>query len=198
MQVTVEAGEGLVRKLVVEVPSEIIEFEVENRLQSMKSQVKIDGFRPGKIPLKVVKQRYGKQVLFEVAGEMIQKTFQDALTQENLKPAGEPEIKDEVIKSGEPLQYTAEFEIYPEITLAPVADLKVQRTVSSVTDADVDNMIETLRKQHTDWEPADRVSQDGDRMIINFVGTAGGEVFDGGTADNVPLVLGSGSMIPGF
>lgn len=198
MQVSVEAGEGLVRKLVVEVPSETIDIEVENRLQSMKSRVRIDGFRPGKVPLKVVRQRYGAQVLYEVAGEMIQKTFQDALTQENLKPAGEPSIKDEVIKAGEPLKYTAEFEIYPEVTLAPVADMKLVKAVSEVTDDDVENMLETLRKQQQGWSEVDRASQDGDRVIIDFVGKVDGEVFDGGSADDVAVVLGSGSMIPGF
>ncbi len=198
MQVSVEAGEGLVRKLVVEVPSETIDVEVENRLQSLKGRVRIDGFRPGKVPLKVVKQRYGEQVLYEVAGEMIQRTFQDALTQENLKPAGEPTIRDEVIKAGEPLKYTAEFEIFPEISVAPVSELKLVKTVSSVSDADVEKMVETLRKQQQDWQEVERASQDGDRVTIDFVGKTDGVAFDGGSADNVPVVIGSGSMIPGF
>ena len=198
MQVSVEAGEGLVRKLVVEVPSETIDAEVENRLQSLKGRVRIDGFRPGKVPLKVIKQRYGRQVLFEVAGEMIQRTFQDALTQENLKPAGEPTIRDEVIKAGEPLQYTAEFEIFPEISVAPVSELKLVKTVASVSEEDVDNMLETLRKQQMDWQEVERASQDGDRVTIDFVGKTDGVAFDGGSADNVPVVIGSGSMIPGF
>ncbi len=198
MQVTVEAGEGLVRKVVVQVPTETVEIEVDNRLQSMKSSVKIDGFRPGKVPMKVVKQRFGERVLYEVAGELIQKSFQDAVTQEDLKPAGTPQIKDEVIKSGEPLQYTAEFEIYPEVELAPVADLKIETTVAKVADSDVDKMLETLRKQHSDWTGVDRDSQDGDKVIVNFVGKVDGEVFDGGSADNVDIILGAGSMIPGF
>ncbi len=198
MQVTVEAGEGLVRKLVVQVPSETIDVEVDNRLQSLKGRVRIDGFRPGKAPLKVIKQRYGESVLYEVAGEMIQKSFQDALAQENLKPASEPSIKDEVIKPGEPLQYTAEFEVYPEVEIAPVSDLKLVKTVSEVTDEDVEKMLETLRKQQQDWKEVDRPSQDGDRITVNFVGKTDGEVFDGGSADNVPVVIGSGSMIPGF
>lgn len=198
MQVSVEAGEGLVRKIVVELPPETVDIEVDNRLQSLKGRVKIDGFRPGKVPLKVVKQRYGEQVLFEVASEMIQKSFQDALAQENLKPAGEPVIKEEVIQSGKPLQYTAEFEIFPEITLAPVAGMELTRTVANVEDSDVDNMLETLRKQHVDWCTVDRASKDGDRMTINFVGKVDDVAFEGGTADNVPVVLGSGSMIPGF
>ena len=198
MQVTVEAGEGLVRKLVVQVPSETVAVEVDSRLQSLKGRVRVDGFRPGKVPLKIIRQRYGESVLYEVAGEIIQKTFRDALEQENLKPAGEPTIRDEVIKPGEPLQYTAEFEVFPEVTLAPVADLKLVKTVSEVTDDDVEKMLDTLRKQQQDWQEVDRVSQDGDRITVNFVGKTDGEVFDGGSADNVPVVLGSGSMIPGF
>ncbi len=198
MQVSVEAGEGLVRKLVVEVPSETIDAEVENRLQSLKGQVRIDGFRPGKVPLKVVKQRYSEQVRYEVAAEMIQRTFQEALAQENLKPAGEPSIHDEVIKVGEPLKYTAEFEIFPEISVAPVSELKLVKTVSSVSDDDVEKMIETLRKQQMDWQEVERASGDGDRVTIDFVGKTDGVAFDGGSADNVPVVIGSGSMIPGF
>lgn len=198
MQVSVETGEGLVRRLFVQVPTESVESEVENRLQSLKGRVKIDGFRPGKVPLKVVKQRYGEQVLFEVAGELIQKSFRDALSQENLRPAGEPLIKDEVVKAGEPLQYTAEFEILPEVTVSPVADLKLGQVVATVEDGDIDNMLETLRKQQIGWEEVERASQDGDRVTIDFVGKIDGEAFDGGTANSVPVTIGSGSMIEGF
>ena len=198
MQVSVEAGEGLERKLKIQIPTETVEMQVESRLKSMLPRVKIDGFRPGKVPLKVVKQHYGDQIFQEVAGELIQNSFRDALTQENLNPAGDPSISTDGIKQGEPLEFTATFEIYPEVELAPVAGIKLEKIKSSVTDADVDKMIETLRKQRAGWSEVDRTSADGDRVTIDFKGTINGEAFDGGSADGVPVVIGSGSMIPGF
>jgi len=198
MQVSVEAGEGLKRKLTVQVPSEAVESEVANRLKSLQGRVKIDGFRPGKVPLQVVKQRYGQQVLQEVAGEIMENSFRDALNQENLRPAGDPVISAPTIKSGQPLEFTASFEIYPEVTLAPVSDLKVTKYSASVQDVDIDNMLETLRKQNVKWNEVERAAEDGDRVTVDFVGTVDGVAFEGGSATNVPLVLGSGSMIPGF
>jgi trigger factor len=141
MQVSVEAGEGLERKLKIQIPSDTVEGQVESRLKSMMSRVKIDGFRPGKVPFKIVKQHYGGQVFQEVAGEMIQNSFRDALTQENLTPAGDPTFDTDGIKEGEPLEFTATFEIYPEVELAPVAGMKLDSIKAEVTDADVDKMI---------------------------------------------------------
>ena len=198
MQVSVETGEGLERKLKVQVPSEKIDTEVETRLRSMQGRVKIDGFRPGKVPLKVVKQRYGDQVLQEVAGEIMQRTFQEAVTQENLRPAGTPQINTEKLQPGQPLEYTATFEIYPEIELAPVSKLKLEKISAEASASDVDNMLETLRKQKTDWKQVDRAAAEGDRVSIDFTGTIEGEAFEGGSAENVPVIIGSGSMIPGF
>jgi len=164
----------------------------------MLPRVKIDGFRPGKVPLKVVKQHYGDQVFQEVAGELIQNAFREALTQENLHPAADPAISTDGIKQGEPLEFTATFEIYPEVELAPVAGLKLDKIKSSVTDADIDNMIETLRKQRSSWNEVDRAAGDGDRVVVNFKGMIDGEAFDGGSAESVPVIIGSGAMIPGF
>jgi len=198
MQVSVEAGEGLERKLKIQIPTETVDMQVESRLKSMLPRVKIDGFRPGKVPLKVVKQHYGAQVFQEVAGELMQNSFRDALVQENLNPAGDPSISAESIKQGEPLEFTATFEVYPDVELAPVAGMKLEKIQSSVTDADVEKMIETLRKQRSSWSEVERAAGDGDKLVIDFKGTVDGEAFDGGSADSVPLVIGSGSMIPGF
>ena len=198
MQVSVETGEGLERKLTIQVPAEIVDAQVESRLQSMRSQVKIDGFRPGKVPFNVVKKRYSKQVFQEVAGEVMQNTFRDALTQENLKPASDPSIEPKSFKLGEPLEYVATFEVYPEIEIAPVGDIKIEKLNAEITDKDVDALLETLRKQKANWNEVDRASETGDRVTISFKGTIDGEVFEGGSAENVPLVLGSGGMIPGF
>ncbi len=198
MQVSVEAGEGLERKLKIQIPTETVEMQVESRLKSMLPRVKIDGFRPGKVPLKVVKQHYGEQVFHEVAGELMQNSFRDALVQENLNPAGDPAISAESFKQGEPIEFTATFEVYPDVELVPVAGMKLEKIRSAVTDADVDKMIETLRKQRSSWNAVERAAGDGDKVTVDFKGMIDGEVFDGGSAESVPVVIGSGAMIPGF
>lgn len=198
MQVSVEAGEGLERKLKIQIPTETVDVQVESRLKSMVSRVKIDGFRPGKVPLKVIKQHYGAQVFQDVAGELIQSAFRDALVQENLNPAGDPSIDTVGIQQGQPLEFTATFEVYPELSLAPVTGMKLEKIISTVADADVDNMLQTLRKQRSSWSVAERAAEEGDRVTIDFVGRIDGEAFDGGTAEGVPVVIGSGAMIPGF
>lgn len=198
MQVSVEAGEGLERRVTVQVPAETIELAVNNRLNSIKNTVKMDGFRQGKVPLKVVKQKYSASVLQEVAGEVMQSTFQQAMSQEKLTPAGMPNIEGAAPVLGQVMEYTAVFEVFPEVTLAPISDLTVEKTEANIEDSDVENMIETLRKQKLDWNEVERVSADGDRLSVDFVGSVDGEVFDGGTANDMPMVLGSGRMIPGF
>ncbi len=198
MQVSVEAGEGLERKLTVQVPAETVEMEVNNRLSSLKNTVRLDGFRPGKIPLKVIKQKYSGAVLQEVAGELMQRSFRDAITQENLTPVGDPVIDAKDLALGQVMEFTATFEVYPEVELKPVADLTIEKTEASVEDGDVDNMIDTLRKQKMDWSEVDRASANDDRISIDFVGTIDGEKFDGGSATDMPMVIGVGQMIPGF
>ena len=198
MQVSVEAGDGLERKVTVQVPAETVESEVNNRLNSLKNTVKIDGFRPGKVPLSVIKQKYSGTVLQEVASELMQRTFQEALSQENLNPAGDPAIKASDLVIGQVMEYTATFEVYPEVALAPLAELEVERVEASVDDKDVENMIEVLRKQKMDWSDVDAAAADGNRISIDFVGTVDGEKFDGGSANDMPMTIGSGQMIPGF
>jgi len=198
MQVSVEAGEGLERKLTVQVPAETVEMEVNNRLNSIKNTVRIDGFRPGKVPFKVVKQKYSGTILQEVAGELMQSSFQQAVTQENLQPAGEPVIKTQNLVLGQAMEYTATFEVYPEVALTPITDISIEKTEASVEDGDVENMFDVLRKQKVDWSEVDRASANDDRVSIDFVGSVDGEKFDGGSANDMPIVLGSGQMIPGF
>ena len=198
MQVSLETGTGLERKLTVQVPAETVEAEVNNRLNSLKGTVRIDGFRPGKVPLKVIKQKYSGTILQEVAGELMQSSFREALTQENLNPAGDPVIQAQDLVLGQAMEYTATFEVYPEVALAPITDLSIEKLDASVEDSDVDNMIDVLRKQKMDWLPVDRAASDGDRMSVDFVGSIDGEKFDGGSANDMPMVLGAGQMIPGF
>jgi len=198
MQVSLETGEGLERKLTIQVPAETVDQEVETRLKSMTSRVKVDGFRPGKVPLKIVKQQYGGQVHQEVIGEMMQNTFRDAVVQEDLKLAGSPEIEPKNMTAGEALEYVATFEVYPEVEIADCSSLEVERVTADIGDDDIDTMIETLRKQRTSYTDVERAAQNDDQVTISFTGTIDGEEFEGGTADNIPLVLGSSSMIPGF
>jgi len=198
MQVSVEAGEGLERKLTIQVPAETVELEVNNRLNSLKNTVRVDGFRPGKVPLKVIRQKYSGTILQEVAGELMQSTFREAITQENLTPAGDPQIQAQDLVLGQIMEYTATFEVFPEIALKPVADLKIEKMEASVEGSDVDKMIDVLRKQKMDWAEVDRASAADDRITIDFTGSVDGEKFDGGSASDMPMVLGAGQMIPGF
>ena len=198
MQVSVESGEGLERKLTIQVPAETVDKEVESRLNSMRPRVKIDGFRPGKVPMNVVKQQYGASVLQEVVGEVMQNSLRDAVVQESLNPAGNPSIEPTSMEPGKPFEFIATFEVYPEIELTDCSSLKIERATADVGDADVDKMIDTLLTQRTTYDIVERASKADDQMTINFVGSVDGEAFEGGTADAVPVVLGSGSMIPGF
>jgi trigger factor len=198
MQVSVESTGELERKLTIEVPSERIDGEVEKRLRSMAGQVRISGFRPGKVPFKVVKQRYGKGVYQEVLGDVLQRSFAEAVTQEQLHPAGSPQIEAKAAEPGKALEYVATFEIYPEFEVATVDDLEISKPVAEVSDADVDKMLETLRNQRKAWETVDRAAGDGDRLVIDFEGSLDGEPFEGGKGEGVPVVLGEGRLIADF
>jgi trigger factor len=198
MQVSVESTGELERKLTIEVPSERIDGEVEKRLRSMAGQVRISGFRPGKVPFKVVKQRYGKGVYQEVLGDVLQRSFAEAVTQEQLHPGGSPQIEAKAAEPGKALEYVATFEIYPEFEVATVDDLEISKPVAEVSDADVDKMLETLRNQRKAWETVDRAAGDGDRLVIDFEGSLDGEPFEGGKGEGVPVVLGEGRLIADF
>jgi trigger factor len=198
MQVSVENTGSLERKLRVEVPEEKISSEVSNRLQRLSKTTKVQGFRPGKAPLKVIQGRYGVQVRQEVVGEVLQSSLYEAITQENLKPAGPPRIEDINDQSGQDLAFTAVIEVMPEVQLKPVAELEIERPVCSVSDEDVTDMIDKLRKQQRDLQVVERASKEGDFIDINFEGFLDGEAFEGGKAENYKLELGSNSFIEGF
>ncbi|MGB0206099.1 MAG: trigger factor [Neptuniibacter sp.] len=198
MQVSVETTSGLERLMTVSVPAERIDQDVNKRIQQTARTVRIDGFRPGKVPAKVVKQRYGKGIREEVLGQVVQETFYQALQQEELTPAGSPAIDFTKDAEGENLEYTAKFEVYPEIALADFSSVEIERKSAEVQDADLDQMIETLRKQQANWNEVEREAAEGDRVRIDFEGFVDGEAFDGGKGEGMDLVLGSNTMIPGF
>ncbi|ALP53530.1 trigger factor [Candidatus Tenderia electrophaga] len=197
MQVSVTSNQGLERKLTVEVPADKIEQEVQQRLKGMAGRVRIDGFRPGKVPFSVIRKRFGAQVREEVKSELVRSSFYEAIQQENLRPAGTPQIETDASAENK-LAFTATFEVYPEVKVDVPADLVVEKPVVEVTDADVDRMLEKLRKQRAGWEDVDRAAAEGDQLVIDFVGKIDGEAFEGGTAEDYTLELGSKRFIEGF
>lgn len=198
MQVSVEQLEGLERRLTVQVPAETVEKEIQSRLQRLTRNARLDGFRPGKVPFKLIKRMYGSQVRQEVIGELMQSSFQDALRQENLQPAGGPKVEPVNLDEGQHLEYQATFEIMPEFTPQGIAGRNIQRPVAEVTDADVDKMIESLRKQRAEWRDVERPAQAGDRVTIDYQGSLDGEDFPGGSGENNPVVLGQNQVTEDF
>lgn len=198
MQVSLETTSGLERRLTVGIPAADIDSEVEKRLREASKNIRINGFRKGKVPIKVVKQRYGAGVRQEVLGDAINRYFQQAIAQESVRPAGQPTIEPKQMAAGKDVEFTATFEVYPEIELKIPEDAEITRYEADINDADLDRMIEVLREGQAQWQTVERAAQDGDQTNINFVGRKDGEEFDGGKADNHTLVLGSNTMIPGF
>ncbi len=186
------------RKVHIEVPEERVSAEINNRLQRMTKTTKVQGFRPGKVPLKVIQGRYGSQVRKEVVGELVQSSFYEAITQEKLKPAGPPQIDEVADESGKDLSFTAVFEVMPEVKLNPVSELKFERPICTVSDQEVTDMIDVLRKQQREQKQVERAAKDEDIININFEGFMDGEAFEGGKAENYNLELGSKSFIEGF
>jgi trigger factor len=198
MQVSVETIGNIDRKMTVAVPAAQVDQEVEKRLKSMAGRVRIDGFRPGKVPFSVVKKRYADSVRYEIVEALLGKTFQQAAGQENLRVAGLPEIDLKTMEAGKDLEYVASFQVYPEITIAGVETLTISRPVAEVTDADLDKMIDIIRKQNQEWQDTDRAAQTGDMVSVDFDGTLNGEAFEGGAAQDYSVELGAGRMLKDF
>jgi trigger factor len=198
MQVSVESTGKLERRMRVELPGARIDQEVNSRLKSVGKTAKIKGFRPGKVPPNVVKQRYGQQIREEVLSEIMQKSYSDAVRQENLNPAGRPKIQPEKSKDGNDFAYVATFEVMPEVALKKLDQISVTKTEVTISKKDVDVMIEKLQKQKASWQEVARASAKGDRVIVDFDGAIKGEAIVGGKGREVPVVLGEGQMLPDF
>ena len=198
MQVTVETTAGLERKMRVVVPSERVEVQVTEKIKQTAKQAKINGFRPGKVPLREVKRRFGAGIRQEVSSEMIQSTYGEALQKEDINPAGMPKIEEVNIEEGKDLEYTAVFEVFPEIEVSGLESIEVERLSSSIEEADLEKMIDTLREQRLVYAETDRAAAEKDQVNLDFEGFLEDEPFEGGKAEGTDLVLGSGSMIPGF
>ncbi len=198
MQVSVETTSGLERRLTVAVEEDRIADAVQSKLKDLTRSVKMKGFRKGKVPLKVVQQQYGNQVRQEVIGDVLQASFYEAVSQEKLRPAGMPTFDTKEMAPGKGLEYTATFEVYPEVTIADLSQQSIEKPVCEITDADVDNMIENIRKQNTAWETAQRAAEDGDQVNLDFKGMIDGEAFEGGEGKGMTVQIGQGRMIAGF
>lgn len=198
MQISVEATTALERRMTIGLPAEKIDAEVEKRLLDTARRVRIDGFRPGKVPASVVRQRYGAGIRHEVISDVMRSSFVEAVSKEELKLAGVPEVMPTKDKAGEPFEFTATFEVYPELKLAGFDKYKFVRQSTDVTDADVDKMLVTLQEQRATYSPVKRKSKKADQVTCNFVGKIDGEEFEGGKAEDAKIILGSGQMIPGF
>ena len=198
MQVSIETTSGLERRLTVGVPATRVDQEVDVRLQKAAKNVRIPGFRPGKVPMKVMRQRFGAGVRQEVLGEVMSQSFQEAVVQEQLRPAGQPSIEPRNLEAGKDLEYVATFEVFPDVETVEMSGFEVERPQAEVSDEDIDNIIEVFRKQRGSWEVVERAAQEGDKVVIDYNGTRDGEPFDGGSAEGADLELGSGRMIPGF
>jgi len=200
MQVSVENGEGLERRVTVIMEPERIESEVENRLRDLSRSARLPGFRPGKVPVALLRQRFGERIHGEVIGEMVQSTFGEALGQVQLNPVGQPSFDLKLDPQAKHYSYIATFEVLPDFELGSLTDKVIKRPVAEVTDADLEVLIERLREQRKTFLAVERPAQDGDLLKISYAGTLEGETdpLPGGSGKDRQLVLGSGQMIPGF
>jgi trigger factor len=198
MMVTVESTGVLERRMRVELPAASIEKEVESRLKRVGRTAKIKGFRPGKVPPKVIRKHYGAQIRQEVLSDLMQKSYSDAVIQENLNPAAGPTIEPVSSENSTDFAYVATFEVLPEVALKDLDKIKIARPDVEITDADREEMIDNLRRQKATWVEVDRASREGDRVTVDFEGKLKGEPIQGGTGQEIPVVLGQGQMLPDF
>lgn len=199
MQAQLETLSGLERRLNIALPMTDIDAKVLERLKRVARTAKIQGFRPGKAPIKIVEQNYGLQVREEVLGEQVQQNFYRAVAEQKLRVAGYPRFEPVASEGDESsFKFAATFEVYPEVKVGDLAGKEVEKPVTQVTAAEVDKTIDVLRKQRTRFARVERAAAEGDRVIIDFKGTIDGEAFAGGSSDNFPFVLGQGQMLADF
>ncbi|MDX2478665.1 MAG: trigger factor [Gammaproteobacteria bacterium] len=198
MQVSVEQSGNIERKMTISLPAERVDSEITRQLQRLSKQVKVAGFRPGKVPMKIMKSRYLGQVMQDVMADLIQSSYQEALGQESLRPAGAPSIETSSGGEGKDLEYTATFEVYPDLTGLTLSGLKIERNLCEISDKDIDTTLDSLRRQRVEWKSVDAEAKDGNRVTLDFTGSVDGEPFTGGEGKAMPVVIGSDSLIPGF
>ncbi|WP_028303743.1 trigger factor [Oceanospirillum maris] len=198
MQVSVETTSGLERRVTIQVPAAQIDEAVEERLKQTAKSARINGFRRGKVPMSHVRRQFGGEIRAEIVSDVMRNKYVEAITAEKLNPAGFPEIDATVNEAGKDLEFIATLEVYPEVEVGSVADLAVEKPVASVSDEDLDKMVEVLREQQAKWNEVDRAATEQDQVNIDFEGFIDGEAFEGGKAEGHDLGLSSGTFIPGF
>ncbi|OBX04030.1 trigger factor [Gallibacterium genomosp. 3] len=198
MQISVETTQGLERRISITVPADVIEQAVREELKRVAKTARIDGFRKGKVPPSIIEKRFDASARQDVLADVMQRHFFDAIIQEKIDLASRPTFAPEQYKVGEDLTFSATFEVYPEVEIKGLENIKVEKPVVKITDADVDKMVDTLRKQQATWEEKAEAAQADSRVTIDFVGTIDGEEFEGGKATDFVLFMGQGRMIPGF
>ena len=198
MQVSVSSNTGLERKMTITLPAQEIEQELNKRLSKLRKTAKLPGFRPGKIPASVIDKKFGGDVLNEIAGEMINRSYLDALTEQKIEPATRPSIEPKDIARGQDIEYTATFDVFPSVDRTDLSGISIEKQVCEIADQDIDNTIDTIRKQRLNWNEADNAAEEGNRVTINFNGTVDGEAFEGGEANDYPVVIGEGMLLKDF
>jgi len=198
MQTSVEKIGSIGRELSVVVPAEQIESAVQDRLKKLSKQVKVQGFRPGKVPMKIVDQQYRGTATNDVLTELIQTSLEQALSKEEMIPAARPDIIPQSLEKGKDFTYVAKFDVYPEFEKLDLDGVEIIKPESEVLDEDVDKVIENMRKQQITWKEVKRKSKKEDRIIIDFAGSVDGEAFEGGSSQDYPVVIGQGQMLPDF
>ena len=198
MQATIEKVSNLERRLNVSLPMQEIETEVESRLKRMARDLRMHGFRPGKVPFRLIQQTYGGQVRQEVLGDVLQKSFGEAIRQQNLRVAGYPRFEPKPAAEGNQVEFSATFEVYPEVSVGDLSAVQVDRPVVSVGEAEVDKTVEILRKQRTHYREVEREARTGDSITLDYQGTINGEAFEGGSGTDHSTVLGEGRLLAGF
>ncbi len=198
MQVSVSSNQGLERKMTITLPAQEIEQELNKRLSKLRKTAKLPGFRPGKIPASVIDKKFGGDVLNEIAGEMINRSYLEALTEQKIEPATRPTIEPKDIARGQDIEYTATFDVFPSVERTDLSGINIEKQICEIADEDIDNTIDTIRKQRQNWTEADGAAEEGNRVTINFKGTVDGEAFEGGEANDYPVVIGEGMLLKDF
>ncbi|HQR58922.1 MAG TPA: trigger factor [Azonexus sp.] len=198
MEATTAQANELERRIDLSIAIENVEKEMDQRLKRMGKNIKMPGFRPGKVPFSIVKQQYGSQARHEVLSEELDRVFGETVTAQKMRVAGYPRIEPKASESTTHLEFSAIFEVYPDFTPADMSTAEVERPVLEVADKEIDKTLEILRKQRVSYEDTDRVAAKEDRVVIDFLGRKDGEPFQGGQATDYPFVLGQGMMLPDF
>jgi trigger factor len=198
MQVSIEALEGLERRMTVQIPFDRVSEAVEKKLRDLSKTVRIDGFRPGKVPLKVVQQKFGGHVRQEVIGDVIESSYQEALIQEKIRPAGMPSIDSVSSEEQQDMSYTATFEVYPEVDELDLKSITVEKAMAEIKDEDFEAMLNKLREQRKTWKETKAAAKKGFQVMVDFEGRIDGELFEGGTGKDMAVEIGAGQMLAEF